>query len=98
MKKAFVVMLSLIVLASCRSKYEALMVSYTKTQARISKITDERKKLQKEIPKLTDSINRLLVVNHIWKKYFKQSEEIKNYKLEFYNDITNGKQSVNNTK
>jgi hypothetical protein len=72
------------------------MVTYNKTQARISKSVEERKKLQKELPKLTDSISSLLVYNRVWKKYYLENEEVKNLKMEFYKEISNGKQSANN--
>lgn len=86
----------LTIFASCRSKYEELMVNYTKTQARISKSVEERKKLQKQIPNLTDSISSLLVYNRVWKKYYLENEEVKNLKMDFYKEISNGKQSANN--
>jgi hypothetical protein len=72
------------------------MVTYTKTQARISKTVEERKKLQKQLPNLTDSISSLLVYNRVWKKYYLENEEVKNLKVEFYKEISNGKQSAIN--
>ncbi len=98
MKTAYIIILFLIILSSCRSKYEALLINYNKTRERISKITEERKELQKQIPKLSDSISRLLIANSAWKRYYEQGEEVKNFKLEFYNEIINGKQEVNNNK
>lgn len=96
MKKAVIAILIIFSFASCRAKYEALMLKYNKTQERISKTTKERKKLQSQFSSLSDSINNLLIYNRVWKRYYEQTEEIKNLKLDFYEDVTNNNQSAIN--
>lgn len=86
MRFSSVIVILLLMMTSCRMKYEKLLVMYERKKDRMDKAINERKLLDEEIPALNDSIIRLKYFNGVWKKYYLQSEEIKNLKILFYKE------------
>lgn len=83
MKPYILYLILLVLITGCKARYTELSRAYERTRQRMEDNIRERKKLEKQLPALRDSIAALQIQQRVWKKYYLQSAEILRYKKSY---------------
>ncbi|MEI6851913.1 MAG: hypothetical protein WCL06_03685 [Bacteroidota bacterium] len=77
------ILIFIILLSSCKTKYEELLSRYNTTLNRKKELIKERKILENKIIAANDSVKALLPEYYFWKRYTAESAEIAGLKSDF---------------
>ena len=83
MRNLIVILISLLLLSSCKAKYEELLSRYNTTKNKKKEAINSRKTFENKIIAANDSIQALLPEFQFWKRYSAESAEIALLKSDF---------------
>ena len=76
----------MLLLSSCKAKYEALLVKYNTTQEKKRNAIKDTKVCEKKIAADKEKLKQLKPELEFWKRYAAESTQIVNYKKRFINN------------